>query len=252
MASTVESSSMTLGEHLNELRSRIVRCALAILLTTALVWSQYEAVFSVLRKPFDAGHLEHPQTILALTGVTSGLALQLNIALIGGLILSSPIWIYQIWRFVAPGLHRKEKKWTVIFTGIAVPMFLAGCWLGYAVLPSTLNTLFAFTPPQVSNVTNVDSYISFALHLTLFFGLGFLLPVLILILNFFGVASGKTMLHGWRWIVLGSFFFGAIATPNGDPLGMSIIALPIMVLCFGAIGIALLNDRRIAGKSTDV
>lgn len=249
MATTVESTSMTLGEHLNELRSRIVKSAAAILGATALVWAKYEFVFDFLRKPFDSAHQEHPQTILALTGVTSGLALQLNVALIGGLICSSPIWIFQIWRFVAPGLHRKEKKWAVIFTGIAVPMFLAGCWLGYAVLPGTLNTLFEFTPAEVSNVTNVDSYISFALHLTLFFGLGFLLPVLLLILNFFGIASGKTMLNGWRWIVLGSFFFGAIATPNGDPLGMSIIALPIMILCFGAIGIALLNDRRLSGKT---
>lgn len=247
MASTVDSVGMTLGEHLNELRSRIVKCAAAILITTCLVWSQYESVFGFLRKPFDSAHQQHPETILALTGVTSGLVLQLNVALIGGLILSSPIWIYQIWRFVAPGLHRREKKWTVLFTGIAVPMFLAGCWLGYAVLPGTLNTLFEFTPPEVSNVTNVDSYISFALHLTIFFGLGFLLPVLILILNFFGVASGSAMVRGWRWIVVGSFFFGAIATPNGDPLGMTIIALPIMVLCFCAIGIAILNDRRSAG-----
>lgn len=251
MASTVETTSMTLGEHLNELRSRIVKCVAALLLTSGLVWSQYERVFGFLRKPFDIAHLEHPQTILAFTGVTSGLAMQLNIALIGGLIISSPIWIYQIWRFVAPGLHRKEKKWAVIFTAIAVPMFLGGCWLGYAVLPRTLETLFAFTPAAVSNVTNVDSYISFALHLTLFFGLGFLLPVLILVLNFFQVVSGRTLLHGWRWIVLGSFFFGAIATPNGDPFGMSIIALPIMILCFGAIGIGLLNDRRIAGKLSD-
>jgi len=249
MATTVESTSMTLGEHLNELRSRIVKCAAAILLMTGLVWSKYELVFGILREPYDSAHEQHPQTILELTGVTSGLALQLNVALIGGLIFSSPIWIYQIWRFVAPGLHRKEKKWAVLFTGIAVPMFLAGCWLGYAVLPGTLNTLFEFTPPQVSNVTNVDSYISFALHLTLFFGLGFLIPVLLLILNFFGIASGKSMLHAWRWIVVGAFFFGAIATPNGDPLGMTIIALPIMVLCFGAIGLAVLNDRRVAGKT---
>jgi sec-independent protein translocase protein TatC len=249
MATTVESTSMTLGEHLNELRSRIVKCAAAILLMTGLVWSKYELVFGILREPYDSAHEQHPQTILELTGVTSGLALQLNVALIGGLIFSSPIWIYQIWRFVAPGLHRKEKKWAVLFTGIAVPMFLAGCWLGYAVLPGTLNTLFEFTPPQVSNVTNVDSYISFALHLTLFFGLGFLIPVLLLILNFFGIASGKSMLHAWRWIVVGALFFCAISTPNGDPLGMTIIALPIMVLCFGAIGLAVLNDRRVAGKT---
>jgi sec-independent protein translocase protein TatC len=239
---------MTLGAHLQELRSRIVKSALGILLGTGLIWARYEQAFSFLRRPYDDAHIANPHTILALTGVTSGLALQLHIALVGGLILSSPIWIYQVWRFVAPGLHRHERKWAFLFTGIAFPLFLAGCWLGYVALPGALTALFHFTPANVSNVTNVDSYISFTLHITLFFGLGFLLPLIMLMLSLLGAVSGRTLLKSWRWIVLGSLFFGAIATPNGDPLGMTIISLPIMALCAVAVAIAMFNDRRVSRK----
>lgn len=252
MTDAAQSAGMTLGEHLNELRSRIVKSVFAILVFTFLVWHRYETVFSFLRRPFDVAHREHPEAILALTGVTSGLSMQLNVALVGGTILSSPIWIFQIWRFIAPGLHPKEKRWTFGFTVIALPMFLAGCWLGYVALPHTLDALFSFTPTEVTNVTNVENYISFSLHLTLFFGLGFLIPVIMLGANVFGLVSGRSLLRSWRWVVVGSFFFGAIATPNGDPLGMTIIALPIVVLCFSVVGIALLIDNRRATRITNV
>ena len=244
MASAAQSAGMTLSEHLDELRSRIVKSVLAILVAGGFIWSKYASVFDFLSSPFDTAHKSHPETILALTGVTSGLVMQLNVALVGGAIMASPVWIYQLWRFIAPGLHRNEKRIAATFTIFAVPMFLLGCWLGYAVLPHTLEALFAFTPADVTNVTNVENYISFSLHLTLFFGLGFLIPVVLLALNAFGILSGLTMFRSWRWLVLGSFFFGAIATPNGDPLGMSLIALPIALLNFMVAGIAVLRDRQ--------
>lgn len=248
MARAAQYPGMTLTQHLDELRSRIVKSVLAILIASGFVWVQYEAVFSFLSKPFDAAHKSHPETILALTGVTSGLVMQLNVALVGGAILASPVWIYQLWRFIAPGLHQNERRIAATFTIFAVPMFLLGCWLGYVVLPHTLEALFAFTPTDVTNVTNVENYISFSLHLTLFFGLGFLIPVLLLALNAFGVLKGQSMLRAWRWLVLGSFFFGAIATPNGDPLGMTLIALPIALLNFMVAGIAILRDRQRARR----
>ena len=240
----VDASAMTLGEHIRELRVRLVRSALGILIGTAFVWNFYSQIFTFLRKPYDEIHQQYPETVLALTGVTSGLALQLRIAVTGGLILSSPIWLYQLWRFISPGLHRKERKWAYLFSGLTFPLFFAGCWLGYAVLPGTLHALYSFTPENVSNVTNIDTYISFTLHLTLFFGLGFVLPVLLMMLNFAGVLSGIRIFKSWRWIIVGSFFFGAIATPNGDPIGMTLIALPVMMLTFVAALIALVNDRR--------
>ena len=221
-----------------------MRSALGILLMTILTWNYYDHIFSLLRQPFDQVATADSGNILALTGVTSGLALQLRIAVVGGIILSSPIWLFQLWRFVAPGLHKRERKWAYVFTLAAVPLFITGCWLGYAILPSTLEALYSFTPENVENVTNIDSYISFTLHLTLFFGLGFVIPILFVMLNFAGILSGRTIWKSWRWVIVGAFFFGAIATPNGDPVGMTIIALPMMALAFVAASISSLNDKR--------
>jgi len=242
--SSGDASAMTLREHLSELRTRLTRSALGILLATIFVWNHYQKIFGILRKPYDDIHQQNPDSILALTGVTSGLALQVRIAVVGGIIISSPVWLYQLWRYVSPGLHKNERNWAYLFSGITVPLFFSGCWLGYAVLPRTLHALYSFTPKDVVNVTNIDTYISFTLHLTLFFGLGFVLPVLLVMLNFAGILSASRVWKSWRWIVVGSFVFGAIATPNGDPIGMTIIALPVMLLTIIAALVATVNDRR--------
>jgi sec-independent protein translocase protein TatC len=107
-----------------------------------------------------------------------------------------------------------------------------------------LDILFEFTPSDVENVTSVESYLSFFLHLTLFFGIGFLLPLFLVTMNFAGILSGERLKGSWRWLILGSFIFGAVATPNGDPLAMTFVAVPMILLSFMAVGISLLNDRR--------
>lgn len=236
------SSAMTLVEHLRELRNRIVKSAIAILIGTVAVWVKFPEIFAVIRNPFD--QLTSDNAILALTGVTSGFSLQLRVSLSAGLVLSSPVWLFQIWRFIAPGLHGNERKWAYIFAGIATPLFLSGVALAYAVMPRMLDILFEFTPSEVENVTSVDAYLSFFLQLTLFFGIGFLLPLILVLLNFSGILTGAKIAAAWRWIILGSFVFGAVATPNGDPVGMTIVAIPMIVLSAIALGVALLNDRR--------
>ena len=241
-------SGMTLSEHLREFRIRLVRAALGVMLGTLAMWNLYETFFTIIRKPFDHVHAHNPQAILALTGVTSGFSLQLRVSLAAGFMVSSPIWLYQLWRFIAPGLHQRERAWAYVYTFSAVPLFSAGIALAYFVMPRMLDVLYKFTPSNVTNVTSVDSYLSFFLHLTLFFGCGFLLPLILIMLNFAGILSGRTILGAWRWIILGSFVFGAVATPSGDPLGMTLIALPVLVLSFFAAGIAAINDRRRAKR----
>lgn len=241
---------MSLTGHLNDLRKRLVRSALAILVATALSWNYYSDLFAIIRKPFDDIHAQHGTAILALQGVTSGFSLQLRVAMAAAVVLSSPIWIYQLWRFIAPGLHTHERRWAYLFTGIAVPLFLAGVALAYWVMPRMLDTLFEFTPMDVQNVTSVDSYLSFFFHLTLFFGAGFLLPLVLVMLNVAGLLSSARLLKSWRWLILGSFVFGAIATPSGDPLGMTIVALPMLALACVALVIAWLNDKRRARRGT--
>ena len=233
---------MTLAEHLRELRNRIVRSAIVILLGTILVWQKFQDIFAVIRGPFD--QVAGSNTVLALTGVTSGFSMQLRISLAAGVVLTSPFWLFQIWRFIAPGLHGNEKKWAYVFASVATPLFLSGIALAYAVMPRMLKVLFEFTPAEVSNVTSVDLYLSFFLQLVLFFGIGFLLPLILVLLNFTGILTGSKIASAWRWIILGSFVFGAVATPNGDPIGMTIVAIPMILLSAIALAIALLNDRR--------
>lgn len=245
-ASTEDSpqGAMTLAEHVNELRKRLVRSALALIVCTIAVWNQFADLFAVIRAPYDSVQGIGTNAILALTGVTSGFSIQLRVCLAAAFVLSSPIWIYQLWRFISPGLKRHERKWAYAFTAVAVPLFSCGVVLAYYVMPRMLDILFEFTPSDVENVTSVESYLSFFLHLTLFFGVGFLLPLVLVTLNFAGILSGERLKLSWRWLILGSFVFGAVATPNGDPLAMTFVALPMIILSFIAVGIALVNDRR--------
>ena len=238
------SSAMTLSGHLNDLRKRLVRSAIAILVSTVAAWNFYPELFNIIRRPFDDIHAKHATAILALQGVTSGFSLQLRVAMATAVVVSSPVWIYQLWKFISPGLHSNERRWAYIFTCTAVPLFLCGVGLAYWVMPRMLDTLFEFTPSDVQNVTSVDSYLSFFFHLTLFFGIGFLLPLVLVMLNVVGVLSSSRLLASWRWLVLGSFVFGAIATPSGDPLGMTFVALPMLMLSAVALLISWLNDRR--------
>ena len=236
--------AMTLTEHLGELRNRLVKISLAVLLSTMAIWNYYPAIFAIIRKPFDDIHTQHTSAILALTGVTSGFSLQLRVSMTAGIVIASPIWIFQIWRFISPGLKQNEKRWAYIFTALAAPLFMSGVFLAYYVMPRMLDILFQFTPDNVNNVTSVDTYLSFFTHLVLFFGIGFLLPLVLMMLNFAGILRGETLRNAWRWLILGAFIFGAIATPNGDPVAMTVVAIPMIILSFTAVGVALLNDRR--------
>lgn len=238
------SDGMTLLEHFSELRKRLVRSAIALLICTVLVWRKFDTIFAQIRAPYDSVQGIGSNAILALTGVTSGFSLQLKVSLAAAVVVSSPIWIFQIWRFISPGLKRNERKWAYSFTAVAVPLFTSGVLLAYYVMPRMLDILFTFTPSDVQNVTSVESYLSFFLTLVLFFGIGFLLPLVLVTLNFAGILSGVRLRAAWRWLILGSFVFGAVATPNGDPLAMTFVALPMIFLSFIAVGIALVNDKR--------
>lgn len=249
-----EQAAMPLTEHLRELRSRLLKSGVAIVIGMAIGWVYYDQLFTLLSRPFNAvidqARAEGHTVMLALTGVADPFILQIQIAAVAGLILSSPVWLYQLWRFVTPGLHRHERIWALAFVGVAVPLFLAGTLLAYVMLPYGLQILFGFTPDGVDNIVSVDRYLSFFIRMLLVFGVGFLLPLLLVLLNFAGVLSGKRLVSWWRWIILSVFLFAAVATPTGDPVNLLLLAAPILVLVLIAIGIALLNDRRRARRGT--
>ena len=246
--SASSSAAMPLFDHLRELRNRLIKSAIAVVIGMVIGWIYYDRIFNWLSAPITSiiakaqaqGHV----VTLAMTGVTDPLILQMQIAAIAGLILSSPIWLYQLWRFITPGLHKHERRWAVGFVCAALPLFFLGVTLAYIVLPMGLNVLFGFTPAHVANIIAVDKYLSFFVHMLVIFGVGFLVPLILVILNFAGLLSGAKLLSWWRWIVFLTFLFAAAATPSGDPINMTLLALPILLLLSVAVIICLINDRR--------
>jgi sec-independent protein translocase protein TatC len=248
-----ESVGMPLTEHLRELRSRFVKSGIAIIIGMVIGWIYYAAIFAWISEPFTdviaASKASGQDVVLALTGVADPFVLQIQVSAAAGIALSSPVWLYQLWRFVTPGLHRNEQKWAIGFAAVATPLFAAGITLAYVILPLGLEILLGFTPANVENIVSVDRYLSFFLRTILVFGVGFLTPLLIVLLNFAGILSGKRLVSWWRWIIFTVLIFSAVATPTGDPINLMLLAGPIMILVIIAVGISLLNDRRRARKS---
>lgn len=247
------SRGMPLSEHLRELRSRVVKSAIAIVLGMVVGWIFYAEIFAWLSEPFESAvaqaQAEGRQVTLALTGVADPFVLQIQVAALAGLVLSCPVWLYQTWRFITPGLHRHERRWALGFAAVATPLFLGGVFLAYSVLPLGLDILLGFTPAGVENIVSVDRYLGFFIRTVLVFGVGFLLPLLLVLLNFAGVLTGHRLLSWWRWIIFLVFIFAAVATPTGDPINLALLAGPILLLMMLAVGVSLLNDRRRKRKS---
>lgn len=244
--------AMPLTDHLRELRNRLFKSGIAIVAGMVVGWIYYAEIFAWISRPFTdviaQAQADGKDVTLALTGVADPFVLQIQVSAVAGLVLSSPVWLYQLWRFVTPGLHRNERRWAIGFVLVATPLFGAGITLAYVVMPLGLEILLGFTPENVENIVSVDKYLSFFLRTVLVFGVGFLTPLFIVLLNFAGILSGKRLVSWWRWIIFIVFVFSAVATPTGDPINLVLLAGPILMLVLIAVGISLLNDRRRARK----
>ena len=172
--------------------------------------------------------------------------LQLQVALSVGMVLASPVWLYQLFRFVTPGLHRHERRWALIFVAFALPLFLAGVATAYFVLPNVLGALLGFTPHGVTNIISVDHYMGFLLQIMVVFGIGFVAPVVVVVLNLVGILSARRFASWWRWVLILILVFAAVATPTGDPFNMLLFATPIAALMLDRLR-DLLAQRPAAG-----
>ena len=245
---------MPLLEHLRELRRRVVKSSIIILIASGIGWYFYNQIITTLARPVcDLNQAKISQAshcgALYINGVLGPLNLQIKVALLTGLIISAPLWLYQIWAFISPGLHRRERWYSFLFLAVATPFFAAGATLGYLILPVAIKVLFGFTPHSLTNLVRFDDYLDFVLRVILLFGLAFELPVFLVALNLIGFISGKAILRPWRIWVFGITLFTAAFTPTGDPLTMSLLALPLCAFYFLAGGIALLVDRRRAKRA---
>lgn len=239
---------MSLIEHLRELRNRLFKASLAIVIGTVIAWSFYPRIFEILSQPVttivDQAQANGRDVRLVLGGVADAFVLQIKVSVVTSMLVTSPIWIYQLWRFITPGLYRKEKLRAYLFVSVAVPLFVSGAVLAYIFLPVGLNLLFGFTPAGVGNYVPVDRYLSFFLRMVLVFGISFLAPLFIVMLNMFDVLEAKAITSRWRVVVLVVFAFAAIATPTGDPVNMTLLAVPVLLLISIATFIAWINDKR--------
>ena len=244
---------MPLLEHLRELRSRVVKTALIISLGSVVGWFFYNDIITQLARPvcdLRAAQSAGAQNCGALyiNGVLGPLNLQIKVAVLSGVILTAPLWLYQLWAFIAPALHRREKRNSIIFLTVATPFFGVGAYLGYSILPIAVRVLFGFTPTSLTNLVKFDDYLDFVLRAILLFGIAFELPVFLVTFNAIGFLSGKAILRPWRIWIFGITLFVAGFTPSADPLSMLALAIPLILLYLLAGGIALLVDRRRAKK----
>lgn len=239
---------MSLGQHLIELRKRLFRAALAVLVGAVAGWFVADFIWSQLRSPILAIATKHNATI-NYTSITGAFDVHMQLAITAGLVLSSPVWLYQIFAFLVPGLTKREKRYTFGFFFTAVPLFFAGCAAGWFVFPHIVELMAGFVPSQDASFFDAKYYLDFVLKLVLVTGVAFVLPVFLVLLNFVGVLQGRTILKGWRWAILAITVFTAIATPAADVASMFLLAAPMVVLYFGAVGIALLHDRSAAKRT---
>jgi sec-independent protein translocase protein TatC len=237
--------SMSLIEHLLELRSRLFKATVAV--TVGLVAGYFLSlpVFELLQRPY-CRLLEVPTSECQFTVLapTDPFLQRLKIALWIGLIIAAPFWMYQLWAFVAPGLHRRERRWAYGFGVLSVPLFAAGAALAYFVVDKGLHFLLAEGVTGGATQLEVTRYISFVTLLILVFGLSFQFPVLLLLLNFSGMVSARRLLGAWRVVVFVCFAFAAVFTPDPGPFGMVLLASCLCLLYFLAVGVAFLHDRR--------
>ena len=245
---------MPLIEHLRELRSRLFKSTLVIALATTVTWFFYNDIITQLAKP--VCDLKFAQETgaescgaLYISGVLGPLNLQIKVAILSGIIVAAPVWLYQLWAFIAPALHRKEKRNSIFFIIAATPFFATGAFLGYTILPIAVEVLFGFTPDALNNLVKFDDYLDFVMRAILLFGIAFELPVFLITFNLIGFLSGKAILKPWRGWVFGITLFVAAFSPTADPLSMMALAVPLILLYFFSGVFALFNDRRRARKS---
>src|ERR1700732_877964 len=249
---------MPLMDHIRELRNRVVKMALALGAGMIVGFVFFNPVWHFIERPLCStvirGHTGCSTAginQLILNGPLDSFYLRIKVALIVGVILSSPVWLYQVWAFIAPGLYSREKKWSYIFLGTAVPLFLTGITLCYWSLGRSMHYLLGLTPTGVGNYIQVDLYMSFVMAMMLAFGLAFELPLLIVMLNLAGILTHQRFRKWRRVVIFGGVLIAGMANPSPDPITMLILGGGCVALVEVAEFIVWTNDRRRARLHPD-
>ncbi len=241
---------MSLGSHLVELRKRLVRAAIAIVLGGIAGWFLADLAWDYLSTPVGViAEARSGSASINYSGISTAFDIRFQVAITIGIVISSPVWLYQIFAFLVPGLTGREKRFTFGFFFSAVPLFVGGCAAGFIVMPHIVELMSTFVPADGTNFFEAKYYLDFVLKLVLATGVAFVLPVFLVLLNFIGILQGRSILRGWRWAILAITLFTAIATPAADVVSMFMLAIPMVVLYFVAVGIAIWHDRIVARRA---
>jgi sec-independent protein translocase protein TatC len=225
---------MSLMEHLDELRKRIVRSAIFLGLGFLAAWAFHDRFVGFIQAP-----LNHIGKSLVFTHPMDPLNLDLQVSLVGGAILASPFILFQVWMFIAPGLYQKERRFVIPFMGATVGLFLTGAAFGYYyVLPGALKILIVDFGHNFTSMVTIEEYSSFFLSIILGLGISFEMPILIFFLALFGIVSPRFLWKNIRYAILAVFLVAAIITPSPDPWTMCIYAVPMLILYLIGIGVA--------------
>ena len=247
-----EGGRMSLADHFRELRARLMRSILAIVVTVSLSLLFYDQLLELVTGPYDQARDALGNSVkseIIVSGIGGGLMINLKLCGVAGLVVASPIWLYQIWAFIVPGLHRHEKRWSMLFVLIAGPLFMAGVGVGYYVLPTAIKVLIGFTPDGMANLNDFDQFFSFMTRMLLVFGVAFEIPFFVVLLNLAGVVTGRQLGRYRPWIIVGTFVFAAVATPSTDPFSMLFLAVPMTALFLVSEMVARLVDRSRARRT---
>jgi sec-independent protein translocase protein TatC len=240
---------MTVVEHLQELRRRLIICLWGVGIAGIAAWFLYGPFKELLRRPYCQFVNQNPQLRpptgcdLVVSGPVDPMLVKLKVVLFIAITIALPILLYQLWAFIVPGLTAREKKWSIPFVLSSFVLFVAGGLFSYFTLPRALSFLLGFAGTGVVSLLSFDRYVSFVMLVTLAFGLSFLLPVLLVFLELVGVVSPRWLAKYRRYAIFLIFLFAAIITPSSDPYTMTAMALPMYLLYEVAIIIGRLTKR---------
>lgn len=249
---------MSVIDHLRELRHRIIVALLIIAAGAILGWVFYDPILRFLEHPYCSVPYKHRfpgndpnHCSLIYNQVLAGFTTRLKVSFIAGAVLTSPLWLYQLWAFITPGLKKNERKYTVIFVVASSVLFVGGVALAYAVIAKGLRVLIGAAGSGTQALLTVDSYLSFVTLMLVVFGASFELPLLVVMANMAGVLPARWLRKSQRVAIFLIFLFAAVATPSTDPFTMCAMALPMVLLFEGAVVFAVIHDRRKARRKAE-
>jgi len=249
---------MPVLDHLRELRQRIIKILVLVALGAVLGWILYPHTLHLLREPYCAVPEKYRYTpkgvgdcVLIYHGALDGFTTRLKVAAISGAVFTGPLWLYQVWAFITPGLRRNEKKYTRIFVTASTVLFAAGMALAYVVLSKGLRVVLEQAGSGTQAQLTVSEYISFVTLMLVAFGAAFEVPLIVVMANFAGVLPARVLKKSRRIGIFLIFVFAAIATPTTDPFTMCAMAIPMVLLFEASIQIARVHDRRKARRKAE-